>query len=55
MPNEAVSTRNAVWGGGGQQDAVCDVTRDVPGRGGRGGAGHLCPPDDVPGVHLSRM
>ena len=52
MPNEAVSTQNAVWGGGGQQDAVCD-----PGRAGagRGGAGHLCPPDDVPGVHLSRM
>ena len=53
MPNEAVSTQNAVWGGGGQQDAVCDPGR--AGAGGRGGAGHLCPPDDVPGVHLSRM
>ena len=34
MPNEAVSTQNAVCGGGGQQDAVCDPGRAGAGRGG---------------------
>ena len=56
MPNEAVSTQNAVWGGGGQQDAVCD-----PGRAGPGGApaelreGVFCPTSSSQTVLRSRV